>query len=182
MKTIYTATLDTLSKILTIFVFLIFIGVIIVPLIIDPANFTFKDGRPWVSIASGIFFLVLFGIVYLYRVLRYELTDDELIIVRPINSVSIPLNSITGVTKLEKTELFPGTIRTFGNGGFLGYTGYFWNRTYGTMLFYLTQRKNLILIETIAKPGKTKGGKIVVSPDDIGMEGKLIELLKGIRR
>jgi len=182
MKTIYTASLDKLTKTITFCVPLIFIGAIFIPLIIHIDDPSFNSFKHWISIIVGILVLIVCGVVYLYRVLRYELNETELIIVRPINSLHIPLNSIKGIIKLTREDMFPGTIRTFGNGGFFGYTGYFWNRAFGTMIFYLTQRKNLILIETLPKEGKKKGTKSVISPDDIGMEGKLIELLKGMKR
>ena len=51
-------------------------------------------------------------------------------------------------------------IRTFGNGGVFGYTGYFYKKGIGSMLWYCTQRANYILIE------KTNGKKIVITPDD----------------
>jgi hypothetical protein len=181
MKTIYTASLDNLTKTISGFAILLFIWLTILPQIISNNTPSLNSNKNLISLGVGIFVLIVFGFVYMYRILRYELSDTELIIVRPYKSVHIPLNTISGIIKLEKTDLL-GTIRTFGNGGFFGYTGYYWKKSLGTMIFYLTQRKNLILIETIAKTGKAKGGKIVISPDDISMEGKLIELLKGMKR
>jgi len=181
MKTIYTASLDKLSKIISVFAILLFIWLTILPQIISTNTPSLNSSKNLISLGVGIFVLIVFGFVYMYRILRYELSDTELIIVRPYKSLHIPLKTIAGVMKLEKADIL-GTIRTFGNGGFFGYTGYYWKKSLGTMIFYLTQRKNLILIETLAKTGKTTGGKIVISPDDIGMESKLIELLKGIKR
>ncbi len=179
MKTIYSASMDTFTKGMTAFVFLIIVGVVVTPSLMNLGHPITDASTNYVTIGVGIFILALLSIVYLFRVLRYEITDTELIIVRPYKSLHIPLNTITGIAKLEKTDLFPGTIRTFGNGGFFGYTGYFWNRTHGTMTFYMSRRDNLILIE--AKSSKAnKDNKIVISPDDITMENKLIELLKKI--
>ena len=51
-------------------------------------------------------------------------------------------------------------MRKFGSGGVFGYIGKFWNKQQGNMIWYATDMKNPVMIET--KNGK----KIVLTPDD----------------
>src|SRR4051812_32446710 len=54
---------------------------------------------------------------YLYRPLKYIITADSLLIVRPVSSRRILLQDIAEARVIEKGEM-RGTIRAFGVGGF----------------------------------------------------------------
>jgi len=152
----YKASLDTTSKILTGFIFLFPIFVIVI---------WKKDSQlsdlvpPFIIIGPLIIF------TYLFRIMSYEITDEKVIIKRPISifDKGIALSGIESVKILTKED-FSGTIRTFGNGGLFGYTGYYANDKLGSFRMFATSGKSRILIIL-----KDKKGKIVISPDDTTM-------------
>lgn len=71
----------------------------------------------------------------------------------------ISYDEIQMVRMTEAKEL-AGTWRSFGVGGFFGYFGYYRSARMGNMQWYVTQRKNFVMIEL--KTGK----KIIISPDE----------------
>ena len=89
-----------------------------------------------------------------------------MIIHRAIKNRVIKISEIIEIKTVDSNDL-SGTIRTFGNGGLFGYYGKYYNSKFGNMIWYVTQRRNRILIET------NQGKKIIISPDDIGMVEKV---------
>ena len=166
----FKASLDTLSKALTagVFILLITIGQKSVRAL------TAAHGETILILVHGgillLFVAILFG-SYMYSVRSYSVTDDELIIQRPIGNRVIVCSDIKEIRKADKTE-FSGTIRTFGNGGLFGYYGKFYNAKLGNMTWYVTQRKNSIIM--LMKTGE----KIIISPDDISMFDKIQAVIK----
>jgi hypothetical protein len=161
----YNSSLDTFSKIISSFVFFILIGGIYLSLTIHPWY-----GGFCLSFISALLIICF----YPYRVVGYKLTADKLIIERPF----VRLNKEILYSEMESAELrpkedFKGTIRTGGNGGLFGYSGFFMNNKLGTFRAYSTNRNNRILITL-----KAKHEKIVISPDDIGMADALQKRLK----
>lgn len=114
-----------------------------------------------------LLFVAILLLSYLFSTIRYKIQDGRLIINRPIGNIKINSRDITEIRKI-KNRIF--TLRTFGSGGLFGFYGKFYNSKYGNMTWYVTQRKNLILLTT--KNGK----KIMISPDDVGLADKLEEL------
>ena len=152
----YKASLDKTAKVITAFVFLLPIGEIVVALTI-PIWFA--------RVIVIIIPVIIITFTYIYSVRRYIITDDSLIIKRPLSRLNkvIPLSEIESVSLLTKED-FRGTIRTFGDGGVFGYYGSFFNKKLRGFKMYATNRQNGILI--ILKNAK---GEIVISPDDAGM-------------
>ncbi len=161
----YSASLDTASKILTGFIFLMLIGGIIMSLILDP----WYSGLI-VSVVPALLILCL----YPYRVVSYQITDEKLIIDRPFSMFNkeILLSDIESARLLTKED-FKWTIRTAGNGGLFGYTGYYANTKLGSFRMYATNGKNKLLIIL-----KGKKDKIVISPDDASMIESLLKHLR----
>jgi len=161
----YTASLDTTSKILTGFIFLMAIFLIAIWI---------QDPQIWDLVVLLIIFGPLIIFTYLFRVKSYQVTDEKIIIKRPVSifDKGFALSEIESVKLLNKED-FKWTIRTAGNGGLFGYTGYYANEQLGNFRMFATSRKNRILI--ILKNAK---GKIVLSPDDIGMVDALQKHLK----
>lgn len=165
----FKASMDTLAKIITL-------GVVILLVAIGQSSFRtllkFNDiDFTTILIHSGILLLfvaILLG-SYLYSPQKYEIQDAQLIIKRPIGDKAVNITEITEIRKIKKGEI-SGTIRTFGVGGLFGYYGKFLNSTFGHMTYYVTQRKNMILLKTKA------GKKIIISPDDINLADRLEEL------
>jgi len=109
----------------------------------------------------GILPLVLIIATYLYRTTAITIDNTGIIVERNISPVAINYSDITSVMPLTKADM--GLVaRTFGNGGLFGYTGMFYNKKYGSMKWYCTNRSNYVLIE------KANGKKAVISPDEPG--------------
>lgn len=161
----FKASLDTLAKVMTFGVFILFvvIGQQSVRAILAAAG-----DRTTILIHGGILFLfvaILLG-SWLFAPRSYTVDGTELTINRPIGGVRINRSAIKEVRLLDKGEL-KGAIRTFGNGGLFGYYGKYYKSGIGHMTWYTTQSKNRILIVT------NEGQKIVISPDDTSIIEKL---------
>jgi hypothetical protein len=113
-----------------------------------------------VALPALIIPILLFGLVivmYVYRTKAVIIDDNGIVIDRIAKRVTINYSDIHSVKTVPDMRF---AIRTFGNGGVFGYTGYFYKKGIGSMRWYCTQRRNYILIE------KTNNKKIVVTPDD----------------
>ncbi|KLT63755.1 PH domain-containing protein [Pedobacter sp. BMA] len=157
----YKASLDTFGKVITA-------GVLIVFIAIGQKNVSAiisSNGDVKTTLIHGgvllLFVLTVIG-SYLYSTRKYSVTGDTLVIHRLIGNRVIKLADITEIRFIDSTD-FSGTIRTFGNGGLFGYYGKFYNTKIGSMTWYVTQKKNRILLRTL------QGDKIIISPDDISL-------------
>jgi len=161
----YKASLDTFSKTITGFVFLMALGGISIMASI----------QPWYSgLAITVVPLIVLAATYPYSVKSYQIAGDTLIIKRAFQRLDkeIPLSEIESVTIPDKSG-FNWTIRTFGDGGLFGYYGLFANPKLGSFRAYATRRSNRILLVL-----KSQKEKIVLSPDDVGMADVLQKLIK----
>lgn len=160
----YKASLDTTSKILTGFVFMLAIFGLVITFI----------QNPW-YVGLGVFVIpaILLVSTYFYRVNSYQITNEKLIIKRPVAKFDkeILLSEIESVSLTDKQD-FKWTVRTAGNGGLFGYMGLYANTKLGSFRMYCANRKNRILILI-----KNNKGKVVISPDDAGMVDVLQKLL-----
>ena len=161
----YKASLDTLCKVLTVGVFVLFFA-------IGRKNvraLMAAHGEIAPTLIHGGVLLLFISIVigsYLFSTNRYTLTSNELVINRPIGNKVISVADITEIRAVDTID-FSGTIRTFGNEGLFGYYGKYYNAKLGNMTWYVTQKKNRIFILT------KQGNKIIISPDDIGLLSKV---------
>lgn len=149
----YTASIDRPTKIITIGITILFSGLGILELL------TFSPEAKIGAFVSIAIMLAIYWGTYVYRVTGYTLTNDKLIIHRPISNVTYSRHTIESVRIVTKEQL-KFTIRTFGVGGFWGYFGKFYNSVYGKMTWYVTRRDQMVLI-------KTNNNTILLSPDDI---------------
>jgi hypothetical protein len=165
MEIIYKASLDKVAKILTA-IALIALIVAAIPI--------FFELPSYVGFFPGILVVTVIIIAYLYSVKSYKVTDEKLVIMRPISlfDKEISLSKIESVRVLGKDD-YKWKVRTMGNGGFLGYTGYYANQKIGNFKMYATSRTNGILIIL-----KEKQRKIVISPDDTAMVDDLQKHIK----
>lgn len=150
---IFKISLDKLAKVVTIAITLLFVSIIIAQL------FLFLDSDKSASIISVFIILFIYLIVFSYRPICYKITDDLLVICRPLNDVKIALKEIKNVEILDQSRLI-GTIRIFGVGGLFGYWGKFTNRNIGVMTWYATRRDQAILITS------TSNKNILLTPDE----------------
>jgi hypothetical protein len=161
----YKASLDTLAKIMTLGVFILFA-------FIDSQAFNGlqvpQGDRTSILIFSGIVLpqLAIIIVCWLYAPQSYTVDGIDLTINRLVSKVKIQLADITQARLLADGEM-RGSIRTFGNGGLFGYYGKYYNSKIGQMTLYTTQIKNRILILT------AEGKKIIISPDDTSIIEKI---------
>jgi hypothetical protein len=150
----YSASLDKSTKVITAVITALFVGILAYELQ------TFTRGEQNGLLIISAILLITYGSAYIYRPTGYSVTEQELIIHRPINSIRYAREALESVQVIVKKDL-QFTIRTFGVGGLWGYYGYFYNSAYGKMIWFVTRRDHLVLIKTANK--KT----ILLSPDDI---------------
>ncbi|HEY0046130.1 MAG TPA: PH domain-containing protein [Flavobacterium sp.] len=149
----FSATMDRTTKVVTI---LLIGALLIIPLSILIVR---KEGESFGPVVMPVIMLIVLGVIVEYRVLYYQVTDEEIIIRRSAGNAVIKRSEIKSINMIESDQLRK-SIRTFGVGGLFGYFGSFYNRRLGAMTWYLTRRDKLVLITTAT------GKKIVISPDD----------------
>jgi len=166
MKTeMYTVSLDSFTKIMTWFVFILFAGISFRSLfgIINAAG-----NVTAIFVQTGVLLLlaaILLG-SYAFSLQGYVLQADELIIKRPARDKHLKLNELAEVKILTEADM-SWTIRTFGVGGLFRYYGNYYNRTLGNFTQYATRRNHQIFIRT------RQGKKLVLTPDDLTLADKL---------
>lgn len=149
----FKTSLDTLAKVVTVAVTILFTTIIIGQLVL------LLDSAKSVSVITIVIVVLIYLIVFLYRPISYKITEELLVIHRPLTYIKFYLKDIKHVELLDKSRL-KGTIRTFGVGGLFGYWGRFANNNIGVMTWYATRRDNLVLVTTIANK------KIILTPDE----------------
>ncbi len=138
----FSASYDRTSKILTA-VFAI------VPAIAFAAT-----GVLWILVAAGLLLLLC----YAFSPRRYEVLPGELRIRRLAGAVTIPRSAVRAARKARGDDM-SGAIRLGGNGGLFGYYGFFRTSGLGMCRWYVTNRRNAVVVFTDSKT-------LVVSPDD----------------
>ncbi len=151
---IFKASLDTVAKILTIGITLLFGASVLLQVSI------IKSGQG-AGVAFGIstLLVIIYAVCYLLHPVQYTVTTTAIVIHRPLGKISIPKSEVLTITPLT-SEQMKWTIRTFGVGGLFGYFGKFANSKIGNMTWYASRRNNMLLITT------TSHKKIVITPDN----------------
>ena len=149
----YKTSLDNLAKVVTIVTTILFAAIIVGQLSL------IKDEGKSVPIFTTILLSLIYFGTFSFRPICYKLTDDKLIIHRPLSDIKIDRIEIKSVERLDEAKLF-WTLRIFGVGGFFGYWGKFSNTKIGSMTWYATRRNNAVLITTIYNK------KIVLTPNE----------------
>ncbi|MBN9689658.1 MAG: hypothetical protein J0M24_05415 [Verrucomicrobia bacterium] len=116
--------------------------------------------RPQNQVAVGLTFLfvvLIFGGTAGFAVRGYRLVPGGLEIQRPGWTTRI---SLAGLSQVEKAPgMFQGFGIKVGNGGFLGFVGWFWTHSEGWFRAWVTDPKRAIRLRF---PDRV----VVVSPDD----------------
>jgi Bacterial PH domain len=169
MNNYFAATLDTVSKIITALVAPIFT---IFPVLLFFVLRSQQD-QNYIAYYIGIILLlwIAFAVCLAYWVQGYSLTETELIIHQKFTTTKLPLSTIVSATAVSKQEMGL-VIRYMGNGGLFGYTGYFSNKLYGRMQWYVTSMQHLIVLELIDKK------YICISPNEVQDFLKKIKSIK----
>jgi Bacterial PH domain len=158
METQFKASLDNLSKVLTIIMSPIFV---LWPLymfytISQQPNHTFSGAFVMLMVlVLGIYLLCLCLWVKSYTVDTHFLTVNKF-----LGQAKIDRANIKDAKYISKNEM-GFVIRIMGNGGIFGYTGYFTSKTVGRMRWHVTNKDNMVLITL------TNNKVICVSPDDV---------------
>jgi len=155
----YEASLDNLTKTITAFLYVV-VGILLIVLVKMITTYGLSN----LSIAAPVLPLVILALViffsYLFHTTGYAITGGNFVIIRPAGKVKIALAEIASARQVAKGEM-KFTIRTFGVGGLYGYFGSFYNKTFGSMTWYVTRRDKMVIIET------KENQKIVISPDNL---------------
>jgi len=101
--------------------------------------------------------LVLGALPFMVR--GYVLTEDAIEVRRLGWSTVLPLDGLVAVT--GEPEGLRGAVRTFGNGGLFGISGWFWSRRLGAFRAYATDPARVVLLRY------RNGRKVVVTPGDV---------------
>lgn len=117
-----------------------------------PGDPSFKPLRFWL----GLLPLAIILLCALFTVRGYSLTHDALLIDRLFWTTRISLNG------LQAIQFDPAatdrSIRTFGNGGFFSFTGYFRNQQLGSYRAFMTDRRRAVVL-------RFASSVIVISPE-----------------
>lgn len=121
--------------------------VIAIPFVMIIAQYSvIKENNEILSLTS-IFLFITYFIAWMLHPTSYEITNENLVIHRPVRAIKISLASIKNI---ERTE--PGySMRLFGSGGLFGYYGLFSSNKLGRHHRYTGNNKNLVLISTEKK-------------------------------
>jgi hypothetical protein len=84
---------------------------------------------------------------YAYSPTRYEIAGRYVIVKRLIGEVRIPLGGIRQMRLFNSADC-RGCIRLWGSGGLFGYYGLFRTKTLGRSRWYVTNRKNRVVVVT----------------------------------
>ena len=154
----FSASLDKTSRIVTAGSALVLAGAI----------YTLFNARERLGLGTWIIAGLVFGsifAVWLFRPTNYTITEDGLLIGRPIGSRRLLLKDIASVEAVSSSAL-GFQLRVFGSGGFGGYFGVFRPSGLGRSIdYYVTNMSNLLLIR------RRTGRELLISPDDpVGFE------------
>jgi hypothetical protein len=122
-------------------------------------TFLYANEEEYLWLFLLILFSVIFGLTYIgawaYSVQTYFVSDKNIRIQRPINSISIPVNKIKKIEPF-KLNVFK-TIRKWGNSGIFSITGLLYTKEHGDFWVY-AKNDNYVMIYA--------DKKYVLSPDD----------------
>ena len=100
--------------------------------------------------------LAVILICALFTVRGYSISNRELAIHRLLWTTRVSLNGLQGA--YFDTNATDRSIRTFGNGGFFSFTGYFRNKELGSYRAFMTDRRQAVVL-------RFSSSITVVSPD-----------------
>src|SRR4030095_6443450 len=104
----------------------------------------------------GLLTLAVILIAALFTVRASSIAMDAFLVRRPLWKTLVSLRELRSV-KFDPTATHR-SIRTFGNGGFFSFTGYFRNKALGSYRAFLTDRRRAVVL-------RFPSSVIVISPD-----------------
>ena len=104
----------------------------------------------------GILPLISIVVAALFTVRGYSIYGESVFVERLFWSTRL---SLAGLQSVEfRPDVVRGSIRTFGNGGFFSFTGYYRNKDLGSYRAFVTDPKRVVVLRF------TKGA-VILSPD-----------------
>jgi hypothetical protein len=121
--------------------------VIAIPFVMIIAQYSVIKENNEILALTSIFLFITYFVAWMLHPTSYEISNESLVIHRPVRAIKISLASIKNI---ERTE--PGySMRLFGSGGLFGYYGLFSSNKLGRHHRYTGDNKNLVLISTEKK-------------------------------
>jgi hypothetical protein len=111
------------------------------------------------SALVGVILLCILVLTYLYSPQSYEVSDGTILIKRLIGTVRVPLDSIREL-RTGNADDFLACTRLWASGGLFGYFGLFKTRKLGKCKWYMTNRRNSVIIVASAMTA-------VISPNTV---------------
>lgn len=99
----------------------------------------------WMWMGIVLVLLALLGRFALMQPISLELTDDKLTIVRLYGKVEIPRHEIVEVYRKKRMWL---DFKVFGDAGWFGYIGVFWNKQEGIHRNYVKNLSKAVVVRT----------------------------------
>ena len=148
----FPASLDTTSKVITYSLMafaVVFAGIL----------FTTTNEPFLLLLLPNAILPIIILFTWLYSPYAYSVMDAHLIVHRRIGDFRIALSTIRDVNTLDKKAM-GWAIRTMGNGGLFGYTGWYTSSPQGRMRWFVRQQKNFVMLITADQK------KFVLSPNE----------------
>jgi hypothetical protein len=92
-------------------------------------------------------------------VLGYSVTAGEILIHRPFRTTRLPRADMVSATC--EPHAMRGSIRTFGNGGFFSFTGWYWNKRLGSYRAFVTDPASPVVL-------RYRNRTVILSPENPG--------------
>ena len=114
---------------------------------------------PFTTFSLAVFSLLVLILAFAYSPRGYVISDRAIAVKRLIGDVVVPMENVREARRSDAGDL-RGCIRLWGSGGLFGYYGLFTTTRLGRCTWYVTDRKNIVVIATESKT-------TLYSPDDV---------------
>jgi hypothetical protein len=111
------------------------------------------------SVVIGFLLFLLICLSYAYSTRGYACQGRSIVVKRLVGDVTIPLDGLREARAATRDDLC-GCVRLWGNGGLFGYYGLFRTAKLGKCTWYMTNRKNAVVLVTESKT-------VLLSPDEV---------------
>ncbi len=103
--------------------------------------------------------IALILLTYLWSPRSYSVSAESITVNRLVGGRRIPLTQVRELRRATPEDL-SGRIRLWASGGLFGYFGLFRTAKLGASRWYITNRRNIVILSTVA-------GTTLFSPDDV---------------
>jgi hypothetical protein len=152
------SSMDKMTRIKTLFVFLLF------AIVTGVLSLTSTNDKIFIVVTITLVTFYISALIYgLYKTpTAYLITDTELVIISRFSQTSINIKDIRNIRTMDSDDK-QGLIRTFGAEGVIGNIGYYSSKKHKKMLVLTSRDTNWIMIQT------RDNKKVVISPDNLDL-------------